>query len=496
MSRKNKFYLLLILIVILGGILRLRGFDHRFAFSGDVGRDLLVAKGAVMLGKLPWVGNFSSTGPYVFGPIYYWFVMLTLIVFPNYFFSPWLVVCAISLAFVIIMALAGRAAGGNRLGLVLALLSATSPLLIGYSFYLQQHELVLIFSGLALLGLVAYARQPRLRFAFIAGLGIGGGLSMHYQGLNLLAYVPAFYVVARPNLKRWLKLSVVLGIGILLPYLPLLIWDQTRNFKNTEQLIYFFRVGQYRFYVANRWLTYLGSFWPNFMGRIVGGNFWFGTVSGIGSSLVLAIILLRKKLSRVVILPIGVWILQIIMLRYYHGDRLDGYLIYFHPLIIFTVGAAMFYLVKLNRITGSIIVMLFLAGNIYYSNQYWTYDNDFSRLQKLAADIKKYYGGQKVAVYGHGLDTSNYTSPLSYLLVSMNIEDDRGITVGTCRFKVESCDTPGVREITRTEFQGEQMVVVDLSSVPKDSLTKKNNWYPFSILAMYDDVQNWWRKGL
>jgi len=40
------------------------------------------------------------------------------------------------------------------------------------------------------------------------------------------------------------------------------------------------------------------------------------------------------------------------------------------------------------------------------------------------------------------------------------------------------------------------MVVVDLSAVHAEELAKQNDWYPFSVLATYDDVQNWWRKGL
>lgn len=494
--KTKRFWLLLVLVLVLGMLLRTRDFDQRFLFGGDVGRDLLVAKGAILLGKLPWVGNFSSAGPFVFGPIYYWFLMLCLILFPKVFLAPWLALLAISLLLVVVMALAGRAVGGSRFGLVVALLMAVSPLASSFSSYLQQHAMVSIFTGLTLLGLVAYAKNPRLIFVFLAGSGIGGGIAMHYQGLNLLAYIPFFYLVERPNFKKWVKLSVVLGLGIIIPYAPLLIWDATRHFRNLEQVIYFFRIGQQRFYVSNRWLTYLSVFWPQFIGKMFGGNYFAGALIGVGTIIVLGISGIKKKLPWSVILLTGVLLIQVVMLRYYRGEKYDGYLIYFHPLVLFLIGTAMYYLLRWTRKVGFLVVMIFVVGSIYSTNQYWSYPNQVEKLRGLVEVIRTDFHSQKVALYGRGLGTSNSSSPLSYLLLFSDLEDDNGIPVGVCRFEVASCVTPGAKELAKTDFQGEPIVIADLSTVPRGQLTKKNDWYQFSVLAMYDDVQNWWRKGL
>lgn len=494
--KKNKFYWLLGLILVLAAILRLRGFDTRFLYTGDAGRDLLTAQGAVILGKLPWVGNFSSAGPFVFAPIYYWFVMFTLLILPGVFLGPWLVLFSLSLFIIAVLAITGRAAWGSRAGLIIALVAATSPFMVGLSSYLQQHTLVGISASLTLAGLVAYIRKPKLMFAFLGGLGIGGGIAMHYQGLNLLAFTPAFFLVERPNFTKWFKLSLILGLGIIIPYLPLLVWDASRNFHNLVELIYYFRVGQYRFYVSNRWLTYAGVFWPGFLGKMLGGTALLGAVVWVGSFLTLGIAFIKRKLPLTVLLPVGVWLIQFVMLRYYHGEKFDGYLIYFEPLIVFIVGAAICYLVRLNKIIGLALMFGIMFCNIYNTNTYWSYQNEAYKLVDTTKIIGQYFGGQKVAVFGRGLSTSNSVFPLSYTILTSGLEDDRGIPIGVCQYDLDGCGEKEAKQISKTEYQGMVITIADLSQVPRQRLTKDNNWYEFSVLATYDDVQNWWRKGL
>ncbi len=47
--------------------------------------------------SIPLIGSFSSAGPFVFGPVYLWSIMLGLVIFPT-FYGPWIIlgICAVS----------------------------------------------------------------------------------------------------------------------------------------------------------------------------------------------------------------------------------------------------------------------------------------------------------------------------------------------------------------------------------------------------------------
>lgn len=493
--RKGRFWLFLSLIVFLAALLRLYHFDDRFLFTSDTTRDLLVAKGAIFLNQLPWVGSFSSAGPFVFGPNYYWFLMFTLIIFPHVFLAPWLMLFLISLVFVIVMGLVGRAIYGVRFGLLLALVTGVSPMAIGLATYLTQHTLVEIFSGLVILGLAAYARKRKLIFVFLSAFGVGNAIAMHYQGISLVFFLLLFYLLQKPNVGQFIKLSLTMFVGVALPLVPLFLWDGSRGFRNLSQLIYYFRVGQYRFVVSDRWLTYLGVFWPDFLGKMLGGNYLMGVLAGLGSTILFGLFTINKKIPKVMIFIAGVLMVQVLMLRYFRGERFEGYLVYFHPTIILLLGMGLMFLVKLKRKVGFVVIALFLLGSIYSYGKYWPYSNEMSKLVAIRRTVVDRYGRIKVALYGKS-ETANVSYGLSYLLATSAMEDDNGLAVGVCRFVVEGCGAHEAVEIAKTTFQGDPIILADLSSVPTKTLTKQNRWYQFTMLAVHDDVQNWWRKGL
>ncbi len=490
----KKFSFHLFLISVLALLIRLRGFSTHFLLSSDTARDILTAKGAILLHQLPWVGSFSSAGPFVFGPNWYWQLMLPQILFPNFFMGPWIVMLMFSILFVIVMGLCGKLLGGNRLGLVTALLTAISPAAVGLSTYATQHAMVEIFSGLTLLGFLAFLKTRKLVFAFLMAVSIGAAISYHYQAINLMLFYPVLLGLnfwKNRKIKDNLKLILVLVLGSFIFLLPLLLWDASRGFANTLHLIGYFKVGQYQIYVPNSWRIYLFSFWPRFLGKLVGGNFNIGIFFGIFTGIILATAFFRKKATPAFLGLLTVFGGLFLMMRYFRGERYDGYMVYFHPLVLLLAAYAINMFVKFNKWLGFVLVIVLISFSVFTLMPTLDWNNNAGNLVIITSILKSKYPGQKFSVYAKGLPASNVTFSQSLILEKENLGDNNGKLLGVCLY---SCDTAGTIQIVKGNFQNEDFVVVDLTKVGKDKLTKKNGWYPFSAIAVYDDVQNWWKK--
>ena len=492
MTRK-KFYSFLLLIILLAAAIRLRGLDNRFLLAADSGRDILVARAAVQLDQLPWVGSFSSAGPFVFGPNWYWFLMLPAIIVPNLFLAPWIAMYSLSLFFILVMGLIGKVAGGRKFGLFLALVAAFSPTAIGLSSYSTHHTMVEIFSALALLGFMAFVQTRRLIFAFLASGAISAAVAMHYQGLYLFLYYPAILLLAPRNIAYFLKLILILTLGFLTSTWPLLLWDGGRGFKNVEQLVYYFREGQYRVWVSNRWLTYLGVFWPAFLGKLFGGSALIGGLLGIFTALVLGFSELRRN-SVKILFPALILALQIIILRYQRGERYEGYLNFVHPLVLLLLGWALFQIERWSKVLTWIIVLVLFITSILSAMPVLDWNNDADKLLDARDSLKRVLPNSRFALYGRNLATSNCAYSLALVLDHSDLLDDNGRPLGICLYSLDSCNTPQARELGSFRFQNDLCVLADLKDVSPSTLVRPNHWYPFSILAVYDDVQKWYLR--
>ena len=388
---KKKFYLILGLIVFLAAILRLRGFNSHFLLASDTARDILVAKGAILLQQLPWVGSFSSAGPFVFGPNWYWQLMFPQILFPNLFMGPWIIMLMISIFFVVVMGLCGQFLGGKKLGLVAALLTAISPAVIGLSAYPTQHAMVEIFSALTLLGFLAFLKTKKLIFAFLMAVSIGGAVSYHYQAINLLPYYLislVFYYWNNRSIKNNLKLIFVLIFGSFIFLAPLILWDSSRGFANTLHLIGYFKVGQYQIYVPNSWRIYLFSFWPGFLGKLAGGSFTLGAFLGISTIFILIVRFFEKKLSRTFLALLTVFGMQFLMMRFFRGERYDGYLVYFHPIVLILAAFSVETFLRFTKWLGFTLVLGLIAFSIWTVMPVLDWNNGAGNLEKNSSGVK------------------------------------------------------------------------------------------------------------
>lgn len=355
-QHKTHFFWLALLFLAL--LLRFYGFLHYWEIAPDEAHDVLLAQEAIHRGEWPPTSSFTSAGPFVFGPYFYWFIKVSYLIFPSWLQAPWFFAALIGGFTVMVLAYAGRLLAGNRLGLLVGLLAATSPQLVMRSRGLTQHTLVATVAALLLVFYILLWKKHKFLYALLLGISLGLAVNLHYQALNLLAFIPAIFLVKTISLKSRLAAVLLAGVGFLLPAIPLLSWDAQQHWANLNNLLDYFTVGQYRIYVPNSWRLYLGNFLPSYLAYEVGGTRLVAVILMIISPVFISFAFLKQKLSAPVLSLVMLTGFILVINRFYRGERFLGYFLYFSPLLLLTIG---FVLLQLFNVSKAKILQPFSA---------------------------------------------------------------------------------------------------------------------------------------
>src|SRR3989344_654878 len=95
-------------VLALSAFLRFYDFSNRFGLAYDQARDVIVAREALRTFTIPMIGPFTSAGPFVYGPQWYWLLMLFVAVFPGALITPWIVQDILYVLSVFVMVLIGK----------------------------------------------------------------------------------------------------------------------------------------------------------------------------------------------------------------------------------------------------------------------------------------------------------------------------------------------------------------------------------------------------
>jgi len=150
-------------------------------------------------------------------------------------------------------------------------------------------------------------------------------------------------------------------LGLLISFLPLIVFDIKRNGVWINSVIEYYTVGVNRFYVPVRWLTEIRDFWPQLFGSITVGINNFGYIW-----LILGLILMIKKtkVDRFWWILMVIFLIDIFLMRNYKGVRSREYMIVFHGMIILICSWIVGEYYKLNKYVGLLIlgIVVSLAG--------------------------------------------------------------------------------------------------------------------------------------
>lgn len=427
--KAHKYEVAVFLIILVAFVLRFLNFGNRWGLAYDQARDVLVAREALKSFALPLIGPFASAGQFVYGPQWFWILMAMVFVYPFSVITPWVVLTLLYVVIVWIMIVIGRDIHSKKFGLVLGVLTAISGAEIANSTNLTSPSMVGIFSILSIYFFVRYIKTGFIKNAFWMAIMVTTSINIHFQAIGLLILVPISFLLDKSKSLR--KLFYLLG-GVIIPFVPLILFDITNNFFESRNWIEYIRHGQYLIYVPNRWLTYAGLYWPNSWAKIIGGEAFIAYIIISLFAVLIVIGVVLRKLPKTMFALVLSFLSIFLMLRYYRGERIDSNLAFVYPFILIFTGWVVMQVLKSNRIVGFALILLIVV---------FTLKADISQIkngENLTAIQIKDWGGtlidkfpnQKFFVYDYQYKNVHKSLPLVLFLENKGKIDDKGLKIG------------------------------------------------------------------
>lgn len=492
-SHRNFYPAAVILLLTLSVIVRFYNFEVHWGLSNDDARDVLIAREALQRSEIPIIGSFSSAGPFVFGPLFYWSVMLSLIIFPS-FTGPWIFIGLMGVVTVGVLMWCGKLIGGTPLSLIMGIFAATSPQMINRTTTLGQHSYVGLTSALLLTFFVLLWQKKNWLYSLLMGVVLGVGMSMHYQTINLMVFFLAVLLIPELRMIDRIKNLSAMIMGFLIPSLPIIAWDARQNFANTRNILDYLLIGQGRIYVPNSWKIFGLDFLPYYWSFVVGGFSVIGLFLMIITGIGILYAVYRKMFSPVLYVLAGILGVLLIVNRYYKGERSEGYLLYLQPFIILFSAYAIYTLLfqknknkliqKLVAFVGASALVFVLLGNTVKYREYVDYRSPVAIFENTVLQLKQKYPFMKFSVYDYQWQNSYRSQPLSFLLEKEGLIAEDGIPIGFACIK--NCSSE--YEMSKiTEMFG--VGVYDLRMV--NNLQDRDVWMNVNQGSLYDDLMRW-----
>lgn len=243
----KKEYLFLSLIIIVGAFLRLPGvITNSFAFTYDVGRDMLALWNIVYLHKIPLIGQTTGLQGIFHGP--WWYYMLTpfFIIFQGDPQGIAFMMVLIGILTIVMGFIFGKSIGGLFLGVLFASLISVSPIMISLSAQIWNPNVIPLFVVLILLVLhkiYSQSKKSKLRYYFILGLLLAFSIDLEivFGLLLFFGVILSVVIIAWKKLSFKSILSFILGLFML--FIPRILFEFRHQFLMTKSFVGFFSGG-------------------------------------------------------------------------------------------------------------------------------------------------------------------------------------------------------------------------------------------------------------
>lgn len=501
---KRKPYLLILgILLVIGFFFAFYKFPYRYNLDDEIIRDVVVGIQGAREMQLPLIGAFSSTGPYTFGPWYFYQLILSNLVLHS-FYSPWIY---LGLAYVLSIAILfwiGKELKDNIYGLILAALGVFSPALIIGATHLTNPNLVTVFALLSV-GLFIKVVKKNLSYwwTFVFGIVLGIAINIHYQSLSLLI-LPILMAI---NKKKKIFYSLSFLVGLIITFLPLLMFDLNNHWFNLRNFTYYVFYGKNAIYVPNRWLFYIRDFWPSYWGDVIGvsKNLAFAIMTFVG--IIVGYKIIKKKISTPFLLIIIAFLVDFIAMRYYWGERFFGYFNFLRPFVFIFTGYILYFVYKnikfgkaISFLLLTILVLLILPKSV----SRFTLDPFTLDIYKQAKSLENKYPNQKFATYvcSKSYRGNDARLPMAALFVLQKDGkiDENGMRIGVertrCRRKDQSTKSFAINKLMGTNNHFKEVPRTSFADFSEASPSALSNagWNPMTFRTIFDSTTRWWFK--
>ncbi len=467
------FSSLVLLIIAIAIFFRTYNYLDRIYLIADNSRDVQIATYAKDHLLVPPIGQFSSAGPFFYGPWYYWFLEAVSLI-PFGLLTHWLAITTIYFLFIYLIYWVGSKIENKWLGLLCAAFAAISPAQINFSTSVWNPAIIPILTLTTIILLFKFVQRGKPIYILLLSFVCSLAFTIHFQSILILPTILVALFSQKTKLKVFFLNLFLVFLGFLIPLLPLIYFDIKHEWYNAKSLFIYLAIDQYSIWVPNRWLTYTTSYWPEAWAYIIGGS---KLISGV-IIFTLGLLTLSKLKSfsknRLFLLLAITFAFEVLLYRYYRGPRFIYYSLFAHPYILILTGYLTFQLIKLNKAAGFFIL---IAISIFTLNVALQDLKDrgvtLKELTSLKNEIYKNYPSASFDIYGCQFNAETVSHPLALLMY----KDGRNSTKGT---KIGVCESNN--DLTWTEISD------------KDLDREKPFWYNRTTERVYFDAQEWWRK--
>lgn len=390
--QKDRFFILIILIFLVGAFLRFYRLEDFTTFLADQGRDAIIIKRILTLEHLPAIGPPTSVGQVYLGPFYYYFIAPWLLIFS---FNP--VGLAFGVAFfssiyILINYFIVKELFGQRIALVSTMLIAFSSTLIEMSRFSWNPNLLPLFTLLTIYFLIKSFKTNRILFYLLAGAFLSFSIQLHYLALFLIPPILISLMIQIIELKGKQKKIIFNSFLILFSFLffslPLLIFDLRHNFLNVKNFVNLFKSPGG--IIVNKLDNLILTF--SYLNEYT----FYTTFSSLFALLLLLVLLISflfliKKKGSIRTL----WLFLILMLggiSLYSGPKHPHYLGILYP-VYFIILAWLFFPLYSNLL-GKILLGAFFLGFIVLNSQGYNFifkkgQNQIFHAKKIASFLNK-----------------------------------------------------------------------------------------------------------
>ncbi len=475
------FVLLVFLITILALIFRTYNYKERISIVADNSRDAQVASYAADNLKFPLTGNFASAGPFFYGP--WWYLFLESVSFiPLGSLKLWYVATALSMLFIVLIFKVGQEIENKFLGFIAAFYAAISPAQIQNSFSIWNPSITPLLVLITLFFAIRSIKKQALHNLFFLGFFTSLAFTIHFQNM-LIFPIPIVTIIILwfkfQSKKRYILCILLLALGALIPLVPLLYFDITHYWFDSRNFLIYLLVDQYKIWVPNRWLTYLGIYWPQTVSYIVGGSVFISylIISLIGGLTLLNIKNIHKNLPYFLIAI--TFLFELILFRYYRGERYLYLSLFSHSSILILTAWATYKVIRINKLIGLSLLALIAMFTINRSFlDIHAEEITLTEIRTAKTEIFKTFPNSSFNIWECAPNGARVSHPLAYSIYKEGKESLNGVNIGVCE---------------------SQEKTIDWALISKKDLQKKFGERPFysnrATSKIYEDTMEWWRES-
>lgn len=262
MKKDGKRLILICLLLGVALFLRLYKIGDTAEFLGDQGRDGLAMQASFGNNRLPVVGPTVGAGYYT-GPLYYYLIAPSYVLFPHTPIAPIIEMCVIGVMAIALFLYVATVLFGFEIAYIVSILWTVSPLMIMQDRLLWNPTPVPLFVLLLITSMVWGIRQKKYWGYVTAAFAIAALVQLHYVNCISIFFVVSIWAVLiwkQKKLDRKQHLWIIGGVCFMIALLsPFLWYEAQHNFKDVVGSITTFTNGNDHVFSKRAYITALGK---------------------------------------------------------------------------------------------------------------------------------------------------------------------------------------------------------------------------------------------